>query len=245
MLVVHFFIFFVLTTLADGPAPQIEDRSPFLNKKAPQKTIAERIEETRPIFEKNLIPAFRQLGLPVKPDTITLLYIKDTKALHLYAGQNQQPKVWVKSYTVKAASGSSGPKLKEGDKQVPEGIYRIISLNPNSHFYLSLKLNYPNEFDKKQAQLEQRVQLGGDIMIHGYHTSRGCLAIGDEGISELFHLAATTDIKKWKVLLAPLDLRFQEKPKSVIQKWPWMDSLYDQLKKEMLNLNSAETNSAQ
>ena len=70
-------------------------------------------------------------------------------------------------------------KLKEGDGQVPEGIYHIDSLNPNSMFHLSIRLDYPNSFDKQQGKIDGRKELGSDIMIHGNTCSSGCLAIGD------------------------------------------------------------------
>ena len=54
-------------------------------------------------------------------------------------------------YPVLGASGVLGPKLKEGDRQVPEGVYRVPELNPNSDFHLSLRLDYPNEFDRAQG----------------------------------------------------------------------------------------------
>ena len=69
-------------------------------------------------------------------------------------------------YPILAASGVLGPKLREGDKQVPEGIYGAEALNPNSKFHLSIRLNYPNTFDRRMAQSDGRTQLGGDIMIH-------------------------------------------------------------------------------
>ena len=76
-------------------------------------------------------------------------------------------------------SGRLGPKLKEGDRQVPEGLYRVESLNPNSRYHLSLRVNYPNEQDKSYGRLDGRNNLGTDIMIHGKDCSIGCLAMGD------------------------------------------------------------------
>jgi murein L,D-transpeptidase YafK len=67
----------------------------------------------------------------------------------------------------RVASGGLGPKLGAGDRQGPERIYAIESLNPNSLFHLSMRLNYPNEFDQMRAKQDGRSDLGGDIMIHG------------------------------------------------------------------------------
>ncbi|RYF37241.1 MAG: hypothetical protein EOO38_26635, partial [Cytophagaceae bacterium] len=126
------------------------------------------------------------------PRQVVLVFLKSEKTLSLFAaGAAGQPKA-VKTYPVLAASGKPGPKLRDGDRQVPEGIYRIESLNPNSAYHLSLRLNYPNEDDLRYARLDRRTNLGGDIMIHGKRASIGCLAIGDESIEEIFTLAADT-----------------------------------------------------
>src|SRR5204863_8498878 len=63
---------------------------------------------------------------------------------------------------------------------ISEGIYPIESLNPNSRFHLSLRIGYPNAFDRAQAAKEKRTNLGGDIMIHGNSVSIGCLAMGED-----------------------------------------------------------------
>lgn len=89
-----------------------------------------------------------------------------------------------------AASGGPGPKLREGDLQVPEGVYRLTAFNPNSSYHLSLRVDYPNAEDRAAedravARSDRRTSLGGDIFIHGKAVSIGCLAIGDPGIEEL------------------------------------------------------------
>jgi len=71
----------------------------------------------------------------------------------------------VADYRITAASGTAGPKLREGDRQVPEGIYRIVGLNPNSRYHLSMKLDYPNAFDRHQAARDGRARPGSDIFI--------------------------------------------------------------------------------
>ena len=75
----------------------------------------------------------------------------------------------------------------EGDKQVPEGFYRIELLNPNSRYHLSLRVNYPNADDIERAREDRRdlLNLGGDIMIHGGAESIGCIAIGNPAIEHL------------------------------------------------------------
>lgn len=92
-----------------------------------------------------------------------------------------------KEFKVCAASGELGPKRRIGDEQVPEGFYHISGFNPVSNFHLSLRVSYPNDSDKV---LGARRNLGGDIFIHGNCVSIGCLAITDDGIKQLYVLAA-------------------------------------------------------
>lgn len=140
------------------------------------------------------------------PEKVTFIAIKNEKIMEMWF-ENGEEKKFVKSYKILAASGKSGPKLREGDKQVPEGLYRIIGLNPNSSYHLSMKLNYPNEFDKKYATKDNRKKLGGDIFIHGKAVSIGCLAMGDRVIEELFYLVSQVGINNISVIIAPYDFR--------------------------------------
>src|SRR5436190_607476 len=78
---------------------------------------------------------------------------------------------FVREYPVMAASGGRGPKLREGDGQVPEGMYTIDWLNPNSSYHLSMHVDYPNAFDRAHAADDGRTALGGAIMIHGRDVS--------------------------------------------------------------------------
>jgi murein L,D-transpeptidase YafK len=96
-----------------------------------------------------------------------------------------KPYELLQTYTVTAASGEIGPKRKEGDRQVPEGYYRIVGLNPNSRYHLSMRVNYPNASDKI---LSDPKHPGSDIFIHGKAVSIGCVAIGDEGIEHVYTL---------------------------------------------------------
>jgi murein L,D-transpeptidase YafK len=134
---------------------------------------------------------------------------------------------------VLAASGRAGPKLRQGDKQVPEGIYRISYLNPNSAYHVSMRVNYPNRFDRRMAKKDRRQKLGGDIMIHGKKSSAGCLAMGDEAAEELFVLAAQTGNRKVKVIIAPSDMRKKGLPKQLTGQPAWVPQLYMQIASAM------------
>lgn len=111
-----------------------------------------------------------------------------------------------------ARSGTLGPKLREGDGQIPEGFYRVESLNPNSRYHLALRLDYPNASDRARATGDGRSGLGGDIMIHGSDRSVGCIAIGDPAIEELFCCAAAVGPENVSVLIAPYDMRRGPRP---------------------------------
>lgn len=171
-------------------------------------SIADRLQEHGPAARARLQPHFLKADVPYPPGKLSLVALKEEKVLQLYARQQgADPWVFVREYPILAASGGPGPKLLEGDLQVPEGRYRIELLNPNSRFHLSLRVNYPSPADQARARKDGRTNLGGDIMIHGNAVSIGCLAMGDPAIEELFVLAADTGLANIDVLLAPMDFR--------------------------------------
>ena len=91
----------------------------------------------------------------------------------------------LKTYPICRWSGELGPKIKEGDRQAPEGFYTITpaQMNPNSQFYLSFNMGYPNAFDKAHGRT------GAHLMVHGDCSSRGCYAMTDDQIGEIYALA--------------------------------------------------------
>jgi len=171
-----------------------------------QRTVEDVLFDYGPFVRNQLLPEFAKAGLSYPPREITLLALKRERRLELWA-RNDGPFRHVRDYDIQAASGVKGPKLRQGDRQVPEGIYQIVSFNPNSNYHLSMKLNYPNEFDLYHAQLEGRSNPGSDIFIHGRAVSIGCLAMGDEAIEQLFVLAAHTGRENIRVVIAPNDPR--------------------------------------
>jgi murein L,D-transpeptidase YafK len=111
--------------------------------------------------------------------------------------KEQKLEVWIKEYGKNefsllhtydfcTSSGTLGPKRREGDLQIPEGVYHINHFNPVSNFYLSLGLNYPNASDKI---LSHKTSPGGSIYIHGNCVTIGCIPITDDKIKELYVLA--------------------------------------------------------
>ena len=86
-------------------------------------------------------------------------------------------------FNIYAESGKLGPKRMQGGCQVPEGYYYINDFNPNSNYYLSLGINYPNESDMK---LSTAANKGGMIYIHGKQASAGCLAMSDYYVEDIY-----------------------------------------------------------
>jgi murein L,D-transpeptidase YafK len=198
-------------------------------------TIAERVEQYGKAARTRLKPHFDKAVAVYPPRELCLLGLKDDDRLELYAREGGKWK-FLRSYPILAASGNLGPKLREGDQQVPEGVYAIESLNPNSRFHLSLRVNYPNDFDRAQAVREKRSNLGGDIMIHGSSVSIGCLAMGDEAAEDLFVLAADTGIKNITVLLAPVDFRRNRQLPPGLKLPAWTTGHYETLRQRMNEL---------
>ena len=91
-----------------------------------------------------------------------------------------------RTYPICFVPGKLGPKRKQGDLQVPEGVYFIDAFNPKSNFHLSMRVNYPNESDLHFSDKEKP---GGEIYIHGACASVGCIPIEDPNIDELYLLA--------------------------------------------------------
>jgi murein L,D-transpeptidase YafK len=169
---------------------------------------------------------------------VTPVALKQEKQFEVYASGHDSAMRFVRAYPIAAASGSAGPKLRNGDRQVPEGIYAIESLNPNSRFHLALRVGYPNTFDREMAARDARGDLGSDIMIHGGSGSIGCLAMGDEAAEDLFVLAADVGIEKVTLILAPGDLRRRSEsaPRDSTAEPAWLGQLYERITTELLNL---------
>jgi murein L,D-transpeptidase YafK len=90
-----------------------------------------------------------------------------------------------KVYPICNYSGDLGPKVREGDRQSPEGFYQINMglMNPRSSYYLAFNMGFPNQFDRSYGRS------GSHLMVHGDCSSRGCYAMTDEAIAEVYGLA--------------------------------------------------------
>ena len=116
-------------------------------------------------------------------DPIFIRIFKDESLLEvwMHTGTEYQH---LKDYSICAYSGQLGPKLQEGDRQAPEGFYKVrkYQLNPNSKFHLSFNLGYPNKYDRSYERT------GSFLMVHGNCVSIGCYAMTNDKIEEIYAL---------------------------------------------------------
>lgn len=196
-------------------------------------SLTERLGELTPAVTERLQSSFETAGVGFPPREVALLVFKDVWRLDLYCrDDSQQPWKFIKAYPVLGMSGTVGPKRVEGDRQVPEGIYGVEGLNPNSRFHVSLRLDYPNAFDRHWGAEEGRTRLGSDIMIHGGSASIGCLAMGDPAAEDLFTLAAHASSENVRVMICPMDFRTVDSFPEIAGV-PWASQLYAELKVQL------------
>lgn len=93
--------------------------------------------------------------------------------------------VHIRTYPICRWSGQLGPKTREGDRQTPEGFYSVAKtqMNPNSRYYLSFDIGYPNALDRSLGYT------GSAVMVHGICSSMGCYAMTNAVAGELFAVA--------------------------------------------------------
>ena len=196
-------------------------------------TVDERVAQHATAVEQRLQARFTSASLLYPGQQLAFVAFKDVRRLEVYGRMSSDhPWSFVTEYPILAASGSLGPKLREGDRQVPEGVYRAELLNPNSKFHLSIRLDYPNAFDRQIARSDGRTQLGGDIMIHGGAASIGCLAIGNEGAEDLFVLTALVGKEQVRIVVSPTDFR-ETAARLPLTEPQWIRDLYANIRLEL------------
>jgi hypothetical protein len=201
--------------------------------------LARKLAEISPGASRRLTAKFGAAKVAWPPSEVAYVTIKDEKVVELHARPEGGAWKLVHRYPVLAASGKPGPKLEQGDKQVPEGVYGISYLNPASRYHVSLRVNYPNAFDRQMAAKDKRKNLGGDIMFHGKAVSAGCIAVGDAAAEELFVLAAEVGLPNVKVVIAPSDFRRHGPLQVPADKPDWLPGLYTQVASAMTPFKAA------
>ncbi|MDX2346637.1 MAG: L,D-transpeptidase family protein [Legionella sp.] len=219
------FIFYMLSTNAYSMAA-----SPPVNL---EQAIQQAINRYGRQTESELKDFFKEAEVRYPPKKIALLAFKKEQNLQLWAKNKNKTWRHIHTYPLTASSGALGPKLKEYDFQIPEGIYQLTAFNPFSQMHLSMKINYPNAFDKKKALKEGRTQLGGDIFLHGKAESVGCLAIGNHAIDQLFMLSHQVGLKQIQLIIAPNDFRLGKPRKKYPSQPRWLPELYRQIENRL------------
>jgi murein L,D-transpeptidase YafK len=130
-----------------------------------------------------MVGLLEQKGM-TKEAPILLRSYKEESELEVWKQDANGIYALLKTYPICRWSGELGPKVKQGDRQAPEGFYTITpgAMNPNSQYYLSFNLGYPNAFDRSHGRT------GTHLMVHGNCSSAGCYSMTDEQIGEIYAL---------------------------------------------------------
>jgi murein L,D-transpeptidase YafK len=120
-----------------------------------------------------------------KESPILARIFKEEAEMEIWKQNRDGQYALLKTYPICRWSGDLGPKKKQGDRQAPEGFYTITrgQMNPNSNYYLAFNTGYPNAYDRAWGYT------GSELMVHGDCSSRGCYAMTDEQIQEIYALA--------------------------------------------------------
>jgi murein L,D-transpeptidase YafK len=145
-------------------------------------SLANNAKANQPVPPK-LIQAMVEKDMDLNSPILVRLF-KQEAELEIWKQDRSGRFALLKTYPICRWSGDLGPKVKEGDRQAPEGFYNIspAQMNPQSAYYLSFNTGYPNAFDRSLGRS------GSQLMVHGDCSSRGCYAMTDEQIAEIYSL---------------------------------------------------------
>ena len=144
--------------------------------------LATNSKANQPVSPK-LIAAINEKDMDLQSPILVRLF-KQEAELEVWKQDRSGRFTLLKTYPICRWSGDLGPKVREGDRQAPEGFYSIspAQMNPQSAYYLSFNTGYPNAFDRALGRT------GSQLMVHGDCSSRGCYAMTDEQIAEIYAL---------------------------------------------------------
>lgn len=200
------------------------------NASVQQRTVAGVVADLKKKRGREFLRAYPDLG---EVTEILLIAIKDKRRLEVWTRNAPRGAYRLrKRYRFTGFSGHLGPKRKSGDRQIPEGIYDLAGLNPNSRHHLSIRVGYPNAIDLEFASREGRTELGGDIFIHGGNTTIGCIPIGDRNTEELFFILAERPEARQRILIMPVDFRLK-RHESYHGETAYEEHIYTLLRKEI------------
>jgi murein L,D-transpeptidase YafK len=140
-------------------------------------------KDIRPVSAK-LVGEMAANGM-TETSPIFVRIFKEESALEVWKQRADGKYALLKTYEICRWSGVLGPKIKEGDRQAPEGFYTVTpgQMNPNSSYYLSFNIGFPNAYDRAHGRT------GSHLMVHGACSSAGCYSMTDEAAGEIFALA--------------------------------------------------------
>jgi murein L,D-transpeptidase YafK len=145
-------------------------------------SLAANAKANQPVSPK-LISAIAEKDMDLQSPILVRLF-KQEAELEVWKQDRSGRFALLKTYPICRWSGDLGPKVREGDRQAPEGFYSITpgQMNPQSAYYLAFNTGYPNAFDRALGRT------GSQLMVHGDCSSRGCYAMTDEQIVEIYSL---------------------------------------------------------
>lgn len=202
-------------------------------------TVAQALKKFGPDARQGILKRFQSVGAVYPPKGTTWISLKNEKLLLIFARGEDGKWKQVVGYPVVSSSGELGPKLKEGDLQVPEGFYKTTALDARTH--LCLWVDYPNSADQVRARLDHRTKLGGNIQIHEGVHSTGCVVIDHDAMAELFVLAHDTGCQNIDLIMAPCNLVVKNPDVDFAKQPKWLPKLYKDLKKALAGFPIAAT----
>src|ERR1700719_3649493 len=145
-------------------------------------SLASNAKDNQPVSPK-LIAAMVEKDMDLQSPILVRLF-KQEAELEVWKQDRSGRLALLKTYPICRWSGDLGPKVREGDRQAPEGFYAITpgQMNPQSAYYLSFNTGYPNAYDRSLGHTRS------ELMVHGDCSSRGCYAIHNEQIMEIYAL---------------------------------------------------------
>jgi hypothetical protein len=192
-------------------------------------TVNQAMQRFGPSAREALKKRFAKAGIAYPATKITMIALKQERMVYLFV-ENKSP-VFIGSYPLSTFSGKLGPKLRQGDLQIPEGVYEINGRAAS--FRLALKVKYPNAFDSRMASQDKRTALGSDILVHNGTVSTGCLVLSMPNMQELFIAASDVGVSNVSLIIVPCNL-LKSPPGTDFSRQPnWVPHLYESLKKTL------------
>lgn len=151
---------------------------------SPYKTVYGGPQKSRAPVSPILVARMQTLDMDKNSPIMVRLFKKESK-LEVWKQTRNGRYALLETFDICKWSGNLGPKVKEGDRQAPEGFYMITQglMNPNSSYYLAFNTGFPNAYDRSLGRY------GTNLMVHGACSSRGCYAMTDPQIEQIYALA--------------------------------------------------------